>query len=257
MSHNHSGMQPEVVQRRTVVQKIRDNATALLELGKRVASTLRASAMGHGVAKMRGRYGQKSSDAGGAAMSSEVAPLRRDKRGNIICIHNTRHYYCKTCGGKGICQHGLRRAYCRERTCAAAAPRLKNASRHRDQQPTFGSSLRSLASANYGLHASKSCAEEAFAAADGEKTFAVREVLGVKVKEVAHRACLVFKIWWMSYPKSKATEEPAENLSPHLVDIWKSNHREEWSAAMRKAARIEIKRIRRLDERQMGNNTVF
>jgi hypothetical protein len=113
-----------------------------------------------------------------------------------------------------------------------------------------------LASANHGLHASKSCAEEAFVVADGEKIFAVRKVLGVKVKAVAQRACLFFKIWWMPHPKSEATEEPVENLSPHLVDIWKSNHRKEWSAAMRKAAHIEIQRIRRLDKRQAGNNTV-
>ena len=47
MSHNHSGMQPEVVQRRTVVQKVRDNATALLELGKRVIELEQQRCHGH------------------------------------------------------------------------------------------------------------------------------------------------------------------------------------------------------------------
>ena len=106
------------------------------------ASALRASAMCHGVAKMRGRYGHMNSDAGGAASSFEVAALRRDKHGEIICIHNARLYYCKTCGGKVICQHDLRRDKCRECKCAAAASRLKNASRHEAGQSTFGRSLR-------------------------------------------------------------------------------------------------------------------
>jgi len=128
---------------------------------------------------------------------------------------------------------------------------LRNIKRHRPRAERKGgsSSLRSMASADDVQHESKLRAQEAPAAPVEDHIFTVREVLGLKVKTVAGKPCLVFKIWWLGYPKSTATEEPAENLSPHLVDIWRRGHPDEWNAAMRKAAHLEIKRIRRLNER--------
>ena len=31
-----------------------------------------------------------------------------------LCEHGKQHYYCVTCGGKGICEHGKRRSICKE-----------------------------------------------------------------------------------------------------------------------------------------------
>jgi hypothetical protein len=40
----------------------------------------------------------------------------RDRHGNLMCLHNKRLYYCKACGGGGICQHGKQHAQCRQCT---------------------------------------------------------------------------------------------------------------------------------------------
>jgi hypothetical protein len=51
---------------------------------------------------------------------AEIVSVKRtgevvfDKRGNVLCDHGKKHYYCKDCNGLAFCKHGKQKFYCRE-----------------------------------------------------------------------------------------------------------------------------------------------
>ena len=46
-------------------------------------------------------------------------PKAKRKKGQSLCRHGRKHYFCAPCGGPGICEHGRRRIVCKE--CGGSA----------------------------------------------------------------------------------------------------------------------------------------
>ena len=53
--------------------------------------------------------------------SASPAGSACDTHGNLLCRHNRRQYYCVSCGGAGICEHGKQRRACPSCKTAKAA----------------------------------------------------------------------------------------------------------------------------------------
>jgi hypothetical protein len=60
-----------------------------------------------GIAKRCEQGGERR---GGTAAATPA--VRRNKHGQILCIHNRRLYICVDCGGGGICAHKRQRHSC-------------------------------------------------------------------------------------------------------------------------------------------------